>query len=157
MTSKTHLRPKTRTPSVSPTAVRNHPGLNVRGFLHSCFPVRGQVFSDRLSTRLVTFSLWAVHRGNEPRFFSPPEVFQLFYLWESTDEQCCAAGSRGGVRTASREQTPWPAPSVHSVGSWVDLRLVASQSEHTVSHEAHRTRIRTTIPNMLTFQNVRIP
>ncbi|WP_175963966.1 hypothetical protein [Burkholderia pyrrocinia] len=42
-------------------------------------------------------------------------------------------------------------------GSWADLVSVTSQREDAAAEEAHRNRIRITIPNILTVRNFLIP
>ncbi len=107
-------------------------------------------FADRLSTLLVIFNLWPVFRGNERRLLCHPEAPQLS-TFGSTEEQCCALGGQREASTASRKQESPPfLRSAQVAGSRADLVKVASQREDAIVKEAHRNRIRTTIPNILT-------
>lgn len=114
-------------------------------------------FANRLSTTLDIFSLRTVRRGNGCSLLRRPEVPQLS-TFGSTEEQCCAPGWQREASTAFLKQASASSLSSAQVaGSWADLVGVTSEREDAVADEAHRNRIRETIPNILTLESFAIP
>ena len=92
-----------------------------------------------------------------PLALLPPWSSNFLPLERPTEVQCCAPGSQGEARERLPADERGGGGGICPIaGFWSDPGHAANQREDVGDQEAHRNRIRTMIPNMLTFRQVRI-
>lgn len=110
-------------------------------------------FADRLSTRLVTVSLSTVHRENGCRSLRHPRSRDFLPLDQPKSNAVPRDGNERPAQPPGSKRRLGLPTTARVAGSWADLVKVTSEREDAVVDEAHRNRIRTMIPNILTFKS----